>query len=223
VERNLFLKNLEDNHHFKLPNIIIDKVGEVEVSKTNSRIALSVNGVNWMGLNLLDYREVYEFLSHILISKGRVLCSGMGLLLRESWLLNKGFDITLVEHNIDLINYHKFHNSDICSKIKIIHDDIHNVLGDFDTVLLDHYEHETQDEIISDVKKILKNIKCNTLWFWPLERLIMNHHHRKSGGWEFYQHLRTKIPNLPNLTKDKLFEFIDSYYYHRSENFLPNK
>jgi hypothetical protein len=54
-----------------------------------------------MVLNLKTYKEVYEFFSHISLSQGSVICSGMGLLLRESWLVNLGFDVVVVGNFIN--------------------------------------------------------------------------------------------------------------------------
>ena len=214
MKKNLYLENLE-KFDFRMPNIVYDTVNSVEVSESNNAVVLSTNGESWMVLNLLNYREVYELFSHISVSKGKILCSGMGLLLRESWLINKGFDVTVVEYNKDIIDYHLKHNSHICSKLTIIHDDIHNIVGKYDTVLLDHYEHESQLEIIDDVISLMDNISCDVLWFWPLERFVESYHYRRTGGWEFYQYLRTKIPALPDISYTQLFEFLEKYYFYR--------
>jgi len=217
------LKTLQEDYKFVMPNLVFDTVGRVSVNQLGDEIVLSVDDVNWMVLNLRTLREVYELFSHISLSKGSILCSGMGLLLRESWLVNLGFDVTVVESNLDVINYHKKHNSEICQKMTIIHDDIHNISGKYDTLLLDHYEHESQDEILYDVKLITQNIECDVLWFWPLERFVESYHYRNSGGWEFYQFLRRKIPNLPNITKETLFSFVEKFYINQKSYFLPNK
>lgn len=214
------LQFLEEQHDFVLPNLFYDTLGDLNVYRYNDEIVLSIKGTNWMVLNLQDYREVYEVFSHVSISKGSVLCSGMGFLLRESWLVNKGFDVTVVENNLDLINYHKTYNPDLCSKMTIINDDIHNISGKYTTILLDHYEYESQDEILMDVIEIVNKLECELVWFWPLERFVENHHYRKNGGWEFYQYLRKKIPNLPKLTKIELFTFLEIYYSHRNYQYL---
>jgi hypothetical protein len=222
MKKNLYLDNLE-KLEFRLPNIVYETFDGLEVFESEQQVILSVDGVSWMVLNLIDFREVYEFFSHVSLSKGKILCSGMGLLLRESWLINKGFDVTVVEYNKDVINYHLKNNSEICSKLTIIHDDIHNIVGKYDTVLLDHYEHESQYEILEDVINLMNKISCDVLWFWPLERFIENHHYRKSGGWEFYQYLRKIIPSLPDIPQEQLFDFLEKYYLYRGTKFLPYK
>ena len=223
INGNTQLQTLVSKHNFIMPNLIVDTIGKIQVNQYGDEMVLSVDGVNWMVLNLKTYKEVYEFFSHISLSQGSVICSGMGLLLRESWLVNLGFDVTVVESTLDVINYHKKHNPEICSKMTIIHDDIHNIHGKYNTVLLDHYEHESQDEILLDVVSIMKNIECDVLWFWPLERFIESYHYRNSGGWEFYQFLRRKLPYLPNISKEVLFEFMEKFYLGQKTYQLPNK
>jgi 2-polyprenyl-3-methyl-5-hydroxy-6-metoxy-1,4-benzoquinol methylase len=174
-----------------------------------NQIKLRVNGGSWMGLNLDDYREVFEFYSHYTLSKGKVLCSGMGLLIRESWILSKGVNVTLVENNENIIQYHKTYNPELCSQMNIIHGDIHDHKGEYDVILLDHYEHEKEDWIIEDVKNIMNNTQCDTVWFWPLERII-----RRNGGWEYYVELKKSIPRLPDLDEVSLNDFLGHYYYY---------
>lgn len=163
MDNNRYLKVLETDYGFIIPNLVSDSIGDMKVHRVMSQIKLGVNGGSWMGLNLDDYREVFEFYSQYTLSRGKVLCSGMGLLLRESWLLSKGVDITLVENNSNIIEYHRKYNSDLCDRMTIIHDDIHNHVGSYDVVLLDHYEHEKEDWIIEDVKSIMDNIKCDVV------------------------------------------------------------
>lgn len=217
------LKILQEDYNFVIPNLVPDMVGKVMVNQLGDEIVLSVDDVNWMVLNLKTYKEVYELFSHISVSAGSILCSGMGLLLRESWLVNLGFDVTVVESTLDVINYHKKHNSEICSKMTIIHDNIHNISGKYNTLLLDHYEHESQNEILYDVNLITQNIECDVLWFWPLERFVESYHYRNSGGWEFYQYLRKKIPSLPNITQETLYSFMEKFYINQKSYRLPNK
>ena len=208
--KNTYLETLENHYGFSMPNIICDSVGDMEVDSRMNQIKLRVNGGSWMGLNLDDYREVFEFYSHYTLSKGKVLCSGMGLLIRESWILSKGVEVTLVENNENIIQYHRTYNPELCSKMKIIHGDIHDHKGEYDVILLDHYEHEKEDWIIGDVKTIMTNTQCDTVWFWPLERII-----RRNGGWEYYVELKKSIPRLPDLDEVSLNDFLDHYYYYQ--------
>lgn len=211
MEDNKYLRTLRTDYGFTIPNLVSDSIGDMKIYRIGNQIKLSVNGESWMGLNLEDYREVFEFYSQYNLSRGKVLCSGMGLLLRESWLLSKGVEITLVENNSNIIEYHRKYNPDLCDRINIIHDDIHNHIGKYDVALLDHYEHEKEDWIIGDVKKIMNNIECDVVWFWPLERIV-----KKNGGLNYYEGLRNIIPRLPLLDEVSLRDFLNHYYYYQT-------
>ena len=211
MEDNRFLKILETDYGFSMPNLVYDSIGDMKIHRVMNQIKLHVDGRPWMGLNLIDYREVFEFYSQHTLSRGKVLCSGMGLLLRESWLLSKGVEITLIDNNLNIIDYHRKYNPHLCDQMNIIHDDIHNHVGKYDVVLLDHYELENENWIIEDVKRIMEDIECDVVWFWPLERII-----KKNGGWDYYTDLKKTIPKLPSLDQDSLSDFLDHYYYYQT-------
>jgi hypothetical protein len=101
INGNTQLQTLVSKHNFIMPNLIVDTIGKIQVNQYGDEMVLSVDGVNWMVLNLKTYKEVYEFFSHISLSQGSVICSGMGLLLRESWLVNLGFDVVVVGNFIN--------------------------------------------------------------------------------------------------------------------------
>jgi len=210
---NKYLELLEDQYGFIMPNLLLDKIDNVELREVSNGLRLFVDNQSWMGINLKDYREVYQFFSHYFLAEGNVLCSGMGLLIRESWLLSKGINITLVEVNDSIIEYHRKYNSPLLDSLTLIHGDIHNHHGRYDVVLLDHYEHEKEEWIIEDVKMVMKNIDCDVVWFWPLERICHN-----NGGWDFYSNLRKEIPKLPDLNKE-VFDLFVKYYFVELENF----
>ncbi len=89
-EKNKYLDHLVNKYGFVFPNLPLDKIQEVELRNVPYGLRLFVDDISWMGVNTNNYREVYEFFSHFTLAKGKVLCSGMGLLIRESWLLSKG-------------------------------------------------------------------------------------------------------------------------------------
>jgi hypothetical protein len=71
---------------------------------------------------------------------------------------------------------------------------------------LDHYELEKEKWIIEDVKRVIENIDCDVVWFWPLERICYN-----NGGWNFYCELRKEIPKLPDLNREVFDLFLKNY------------
>ena len=212
-EKNKYLDHLVNKYGFVFPNLSVDKIQEVELRNVPYGLRLFVDDISWMGVNTNNYREVYEFFSHFSLATGKVLCSGMGLLIRESWLLSKGVEITLVEKNENIIEYHRKHNPHLCDRLTIVCDDIHNQVGKYDVVLLDHYEHEKEDWIIEDVKSISKNIECDVLWFWPLEKICA-----KNGGWEYYRELRKSICKLPELDETTFDYFLYHFFIHHKQD-----
>jgi len=216
---NKYFKFLENQYGFVMPNLPLDKIGNVELREGLHGLRLFVNNQCWMGVNFINYREVYQFFSHYTLAKGNVLCSGMGLLIRESWLLTKKVNITLVENNENIIQYHRTYNPELCSQMNITHGDIHHHRGKYDVVLLDHYELEKEKWIIEDVKRVIENIDCDVVWFWPLERICYN-----NGGWDFYCELRKEIPKLPDLNREvfnlflKNYRVSDNLFMHAKQN-----
>jgi hypothetical protein len=105
-----------------------------------------------------------------------VIVSGLGFGARENWLLTKKevTKLTIIERSEDLINYHKKIESPFLkdTRVEIINCDASNYSGSCDVLLLDHYELETYEDILSDVKKIHDNVSCKKMWFWPFERII---------------------------------------------------
>ena len=198
-----YLNKLHD-YGFEFPNLPSDIIGNMEIKIVGTQKKLYVDGKQWMGLNLEDYREIFQFLSHIENSKGKIITTGMGFLFRETWLINKGFDVTVLELNKNIIDYHLKHNPNICSKLKIIHCNAEEYIGDCDTLLLDHYELENNEYILNSVMKFKERIQYNNLWFWPIERLISNMGHNRIDKMESYKILKDKIQGLPELSESSL-------------------
>jgi hypothetical protein len=193
---------------FEFPNLPIDVVGSMEVKDFPTQKKLYVDGKQWMGLNLKDFREVFQFLSHIENSRGKVITTGMGFLLRESWLVKKGFDVTVLEVNKDIIDYHLKHNPDVCSKLTIINSNAEEYRGSCDTLLLDHYELETNEYILDSVIKFKERINYSHIWFWPIERLVVRQCQIEGiGEMESYLRIKDKVQGLPDLS----FPSLDLY------------
>jgi hypothetical protein len=199
-----YLNKLSE-YGFEFPNLPIDVVGSMEVKDFPTQKKLYVDGKQWMGLNLMDYREVFQFLSHIENSRGKVITTGMGFLLRESWLVKKGFDVTVLEINKDIIDYHLKHNPDICSKLTIINCNAEEYRGSCDTLLLDHYELETNEYILDSVIKFKERINYSHIWFWPIERLVVSQCRIQGiGEMESYLMIKDQVQGLPDLSSPSL-------------------
>lgn len=172
---NLFLDILK-YHNYEPVKIQEYKKGSLEIKKVNPILyVLYVDGVQWMTYNYYTHEQAFEFLSQYTIARGHCICTGLGFGIRESWLLNNKnvSKITVIEKNKCVIDYHKEINPEFMNKIEVIHSDCEEYTGECDTLLLDHYEFEESYDILQNANKICSNIKCNTMFLWPMERLLI--------------------------------------------------
>lgn len=209
-----------------------------EIRKTNNTYFLYINGQQWMMYEMDNHYQASQVFSHFFIADGDVITTGLGLGVREKWLLNnnKVKKLTIIEKNKELIELHKEINPELFEKSKIINCDIREYKGECDTLLLDHYEWESMDYIIEDVKNICNNnIKCKKMWFWHLETKILADTHNyknvdnicddfRKGIFKINTYLFDNIKNiydkikidnnlikLPNLSKEELLLILSIY------------
>ena len=200
-----------------------------EVKKfENGTHALYIHGQQWM-MYQKDHMQAAQLFSHYYIASGNVIATGLGFAAREFWILNNSNvkSLTVLEKSQDVIDYHKKVNPSLFKKANIICCDARTYKGKCDTLLLDHYEFETTEETIKDVKKICENIECKKMWFWHLETQIIADLHgiHEQGIWDrfrkgtfkinvatlknilpIYESIknRYKLDKLPNLTAEEL-------------------
>lgn len=186
----------------------------VEVFNSNNVWTLSVNGERWLIYDYLTHNSAYEIFSHYYLAKGHCICTGLGFGARENWILNKPgvTKLTVIERSKEVIEYHRHIKSPFLDHIELIHGDASEYVGKCDTLLLDHYEFEYLDEynFLRGIRKIMYNIECNTLWFWPLETLLLNNGIYNLGNpKERYDWYRAKhrLIKLPDLESDEIFQF----------------
>ena len=150
----------------------------VEVKFIQNQYLLFLNDIKWMGYKIDDdNHELKETISHYELSTGNVITTGLGLGLTEQILLSKPEvkSLTVLEKSQDLIDYHLLNSKWAKNpKLKMINTDASVYKGSCDTLLLYHYAHQEAMSILNNVKAISKNIKCETMWFWPLESFIVD-------------------------------------------------
>ena len=147
---------------------------EIVFDELQSNYRMLINGDEWTSYNTKTYSQVYEVYSHHYFAKGHCICTGLGLGVRESWILKKKevTKVTVLEKNEEVIEYHKINNPNLYNNIEIINADVSEYKGKCDTLLLDHYEQETVNEIFEDASQVSKNIDCNEMWIWTLEDFV---------------------------------------------------
>lgn len=185
----------------------------IDVLPNRFAASLSTNGLEWMSYNFVTDEEALEVYSHYFLAEGNCVCTGLGLGVRETWLLRnpKVKSITVIEKNENVIEFHRRFNKEMVDQITIIHDDATNYKGFCDTLLLDHYVYPLQD-VIENVKKVVKNISFRKMWFWPLEDYIVSNATHNSY-FEFYEHIRkNELTLLPNIDAYELYLFIETWF-----------
>jgi hypothetical protein len=165
---------------------------------------LSIDDMDWMSYNIKTHLEAYEVYSHYFLSEGHVTVTGLGFGVRENWILTKSKvkKLTIVEKSKTLIDYHRFKNSSFLNdeRVEVINCDANEYTGSCDVLLLDHYECEEDDDILSSVKLIHDNVKCYNIWFWPFERIISNFRDK---------YILNNIPHvLNNISKYRAYKFL---------------
>jgi hypothetical protein len=217
----LQLESFLEKYSLKLPVIEEYSKNSLEIKLINESYYLYLNSEQWMIFSPKSGIQLFEFFSHYNLSRGTVICTGMGFLLRESWILTNPDvkRLIVIENSKDLIDYHKEKNPEIFNLIEVIHGDASDFELECDCLLLDHFELQDHNTVINEVIKISKKIKHKVLWFWPLEKIILSETRKNSSGFiDYYNSLReeTGILTLPELTKDELENFIIHYFNPKS-------
>lgn len=201
--------------NYEMPTVRQYKHNSLEIVQNGFNFQLLINGNQWHNYDTLFHSEVFQFFPHYYLAKGHCICTGMGFLIREKWILNNPAvkKVTVLENCKDLIEYHKQHNRDVLDKIDCIECDANEYVGRCDTLLLDHYEQESEKSIIDSIKNIHKNIKCNTLWAWPLERMI-DENFDLSNPLRSYEIFKNKnsMELLPDLNEQEILMFLTAFF-----------
>lgn len=183
---------------------------------------LRIDGNQWMTFNSNNFTQLFQFYSHHHLATGHCICTGLGFGLREKWLLSKKevSKLTVLEKNVEVINYHKEVNPELMNQLEIIHSDASEYTGKCDTLLLDHYEYEcfsNPEYYFSNIKQCCNNISHNVLWFWPLERMVTDNLNKEDESFSKtryteYLTLTKNYPTLPNITESELNTYCDIFY-----------
>ena len=186
--------------------------GELQLKTDGPYRYIAVNRSVWMSYNAQSSEEACELYSSFRVAEGHVLCTGLGLGLRESWLLRKSEvkSITVIEKNQCIIDFHKEFNPELLKNIKIVQSNASEYKASCDTLLLDHYNQEPWNLVLEDIDKVCGNIECNKMWFWPLEEYLVEtskpgHYYRS------YLELRERLPKLPEISSYDVYDFVATW------------
>jgi hypothetical protein len=166
-----------------------------------------------MTYNFNTEEEALELYSHYYWAQGHCVCTGLGLGVREGWLLRnpKVTKITVIEKNSSIIQLHKKYNPDF-SKLEIIHDNANQVKMSCDTLLPDHYNNEGLWAMLDDLDIVAKNITCDRMWFWPLEEYLLELSCCRNYMKKYSELRQTRYPKLPDCTTHELYNILSTWY-----------
>lgn len=205
------------------PNVIAYKKDDFEVKYFENKnfYLMFKNGLRWMAWQPNSFYQAFEVYSHYILAEGHCICTGMGFLVREKWLLTKKevTKLTVIEKNKEIIDYHNKFNPDIMSQIEVIHSDVYDYEGECDTLLIDNFEGDVTlfPHWLYSSKVITNKIKSNVMWMWPLESILSSCYRNYIGLSlsEIYYNIKKyfDLNTLPDLTEEQLFHFC--YVHHR--------
>lgn len=145
------------------------------VNEPGNSYNLYNRGQQWMVLNQ-NKQEVKELYSSYDVAQGDVLITGLGFGILALWLCGKPevTSVTVVEISQDIVDIFKTNNS-IPEKLTIIVADALSFTTDleYDSLLLDHYELETDSWKLKNMRDISTKIKHKSFWAWSLESIYL--------------------------------------------------
>jgi len=187
------------------------------LDKGPSVFRLFLNGKQWMVYGTVNKFEERQLFSSVDLAYGKCVISGLGFGIISEMLLNnpKVTSVTVYENSEDVIEMNRLYGHAI-KEVEVIHQSINDVRDiNCDCLLLDHYELESDEYIVENVRNISVNNKSNLLWFWRAEPIIKKFQRQRKinnikeayDQWAF----STGIENLPTLTEQQLQHYIGKW------------
>jgi hypothetical protein len=219
-----------------IPNFNIQEatLGPVEVVLKDDLYCLYHNGILWMSYCHSSKIEIKQMYSSYDLAYGDVLLTGLGFGILALWLCNKPGvkNVTVIENSPEVIEIFKKINN-IPDNLKIINADASTFTTHkkYDGIFLDHYELQSLDWRLKDMKEFCARVKHDVFWAWSLEDAYvlksyridsrtLNEDEKKFldaqdliSGWKTF--VETFFPNkksLLEITPEKLKEYIYCYY-----------
>jgi hypothetical protein len=200
---------------YKLFDIVDYDSESIKVKRMGNNIELFVDGQKWNNYNLCTHAEAFQVFPHYYLAKGHCVCTGLGFGIRENWLLHNPnvTKVTVIEKNRSVIDYHYFNKSPFINKIQIIEADANEYIGSCDTLLLDHYEQETDMIFLDSIRKVSNNIDCKQMWAWSIEPII-DRMARDKNLYDAYNEFKimNKFHKLPDIDTQCLMLFLSMFF-----------
>lgn len=197
------------------------QIGEYKIlhdEKANGFNLLEKNH-NWMGYDQNSYWQSTEFYLEIENAYGVCITTGLGLgILQSNLCLKKNVSKVIVyEKSQDLIEiFYKiveYNNFDI-SKLEIRQDNADIIENQIcDCLFADHFDNESEEHIISVVKKLSEKNTSDVCWYWPAVNHFIKYANNQNKNldcdtyelWKNY----TGIKNLLKCSSTKMLFYLD--------------
>jgi|15BtaG_2_1085339.scaffolds.fasta_scaffold14052_2 hypothetical protein len=198
-------------------------LGKLNLSTVGRSFVLSYGDRQLMTYFPSSPKSINEFYGCYELAYGNCVLSGLGMGLLPTMLLEKREveQVTVYEKNHEVIRLNKLLG--LSDKINVIHKDIHDVRSvKCDTLLLDHYEHEPDDEIVESVASISSNNDAELVWFWRLENILVKEgdllcSKKVKNAYDFFKE-SSRIANLPNVSGEEITQFCFMFHsYDKTE------
>lgn len=196
-----------------IPHIKEGVFNSIQIKCGGNCFLLEYDNKQHMCYNTKTHKELYELINHINLAQGKVITTGLGFGIRESFILLKPevTQLVVIEKNKDVIDYHKNLNNDFIHdpRLTIINADANEYVDICDVLLIDHYQ---DGDVLSNIdswfkiaSNVQKNIKSDVTWAWPIEYFLNKHHDEM---YSLYYSFKDKI-NLPHLSLNELYYCVD--------------
>ena len=214
------IDNLIKKYNYPVPNLReIDNNGaSLEYNSDLKRWTLEVDDIQWMAYGETTHWEgLFQVFSHYYIARGDVITTGLGMGIREAWLLNNPdvTSVTCIEQDervaeIALSIYPQLKD------INIIIGDADHFSGHCDTLLLDHFEGSDFIGFANKCEKIIKKVNTKQSWFWTYEVYLMHMYMfqspvRQRTLYQIYRDMMSYY-KLPNLRESELNTIMQMYF-----------
>jgi len=217
-----------------VPNIIVKEMSykEIDIVRDIRRpktYRLFNKGVRQNVHDQFVNREIKEMYSQYDMAYGDVLLTGFGFGVLAQWVASKPEvkSVTVIELEKDIYDIFLMHNK-LHEKVNVIFEDATTYTTDkhYDCLFLDHYEHNINEWVFRDMRRVVRNIPNHDLfWAWSLEQkiaevaygleahglynaLLHDNYIDFYQKYDFFKGSVCGILTLPDLTPAKINEYV---------------
>jgi hypothetical protein len=155
--------------------------GQVSIKKIQEQFLLFIKDEIVMSYDYSTHYQAADIFAQYYLAKGHTIVTGLGLGVREKWILTKKevSKLTIIENCQEVIEINKQLNPELFSdpRVEIICEDAHTYKGSCDVLLLNHYgdlvERKEFNRLVEEnINPTINNIDHTYFWYRGLEKEI---------------------------------------------------